>query len=401
MNRVAPATSPSEMSPIAAGVLSASEALTPRRVAALDGLRAIAVLMVVVMHYFVVVPRPEGATLHTGLQQLGSLGFTGVDLFFVLSGYFIGGILLDFRASPRLLPAFYARRFFRIVPLYLLVLASFFLAREITSLAVLNFGTYFTSPVPVWSYTVFAQNVMMASVRDIGPYWLGATWSLAVEEQFYLLMPLVVLRLTRRQLISVCIAGIVVSPLIRFIALHYAQNTLAAVFLLPSRADGLLLGVLCAAAVRDSGAMQFLTKHGARLGRCLAVALVGLVAMSWQNLAADSSAMVAWGYSAVSVFFAALVLQVATAPDSLLARCLSIQPLAAIGLGSYFIYLFHTPVFYVLHWAVRGRPPSNATWLGGGVTLLALVVTLALAALSWRWFEAPLLRFARRRFHYA
>lgn len=401
MNRVAPAASSPGAPPVPVAPSSTSASSAPRRIAALDGLRAIAVLMVVVMHYFVIVPGPAGATLPSALQRLGSLGFTGVDLFFVLSGFFIGGILLDFRDSSRLLPAFYARRFFRIVPLYLLVLASFFLAREISSLAALNFGSYFTSPVPVWSYPVFVQNVMMATVRDIGPYWLGPTWSLAVEEQFYLLMPLIVMRLTQRPLLGACLAGIILAPLVRYVALNYAQNSLAAVFLLPSRADGLLWGVLCAAAVRNAGVLQFLAQHRAYLIGGIVVLAAGFVAVSWQSFAADSPAMVVWGYSLVSLFFAAIVLYVATAPNSRAARWLSVQPLAAIGLGSYFIYLFHTPVFYLLHWAVRGRPPSNVNWTGGSVTLLALICTLALAAASWHWLEAPLLRFARRRFPYA
>ena len=138
------------------------------RIAALDGLRGIAVLMVVVLHYYVIVPGPEGSRLHDSLQHAGSLFFCGVDLFFVLSGFLIGGIVLDNRDSPALLPAFYARRFFRIVPLYVLLLASFFICREIPGLNQTNRGTYFTSSVPDWRRGIPAihfQRARTASAR--------------------------------------------------------------------------------------------------------------------------------------------------------------------------------------------------------------------------------------------
>src|SRR5262249_44795416 len=152
---------------------------------------------------------------HQCLQRAGSLFFSGVDLFFVLSGFLIGGIVLDHRDSASLLPAFYARRFFRIIPLYALLLVSFFVCRELPGLSQTNRGLYFTSTVPEWSYLCFTQNIAMAVKRDIGPYWLGVTWSLAVEEQFYLLAPLALLRLTTRQIVIGCVALIVASPIVR------------------------------------------------------------------------------------------------------------------------------------------------------------------------------------------
>ena len=368
----------------------------PVRIPALDGLRGIAILLVLVVHYFTIVPGPAGATTYRRLQTLGSLGFTGVDLFFVLSGFLIGGILLDHRASARLLPAFYARRFFRIVPLYGALLASYFIFRAVPGLTQTNHGTYFWSPLPLWTYFGLVQNAGMAWVHDIGPYWLGATWSLSVEEQFYLLMPLVVRYLAPRHLASVCLGVILLSPFLRLHALDDAQNDLAALFLLPTRADGLMWGVLCAVIVRHDAAAAAIRRHGAWLRAIVVVFALGFIAVSPLDLGAGARPVIVYGYSLVSLGYAATLLHVVLFPEGRLARVLGFRPLAIVGVTSYFTYLFHTPIWYLLHWYFLRLPPLHYHWRAGAVTLLAVFVTFAAAWLSWRWFEGPLLRWARR-----
>jgi peptidoglycan/LPS O-acetylase OafA/YrhL len=79
-----------------------------------------------------------------------------------------------------------------------------------------------------------------------------------------------------------------------------------------------------------------------------------------------------------------------------MARALGWRPLTAVGLTSYFIYLFHTPIWYCVHWAFLGKPPLHFSWTAGALTCLAFALTLALSWISWRWLEAPLLRLGRR-----
>src|SRR6185295_3425867 len=129
------------------------------------------------------------------------------------------------RDSPQLLPTFFARRFFRIIPLYALLLVTFFACREIASLRAINRYTFFDSPVPLWPYFVMLQNVAMAWTRAIGAFWIGPTWSLGVEEQFYLFMPLVVRHLSRPALVRFCLAALVICPLLRVAAVMSADNT--------------------------------------------------------------------------------------------------------------------------------------------------------------------------------
>ncbi|HVU25233.1 MAG TPA: acyltransferase [Opitutus sp.] len=367
-----------------------------RRIPALDGLRGIAILLVLTVHYFVVVPGPANSPFYSTLQRACSLGYSGVDLFFVLSGFLIGGILVDHRSSPRLLPSFYARRFFRIVPVYVLLLVSFHVCRTMPGLNATNYGTYFSSVVPAWSFWAFIQNIMMAARHDIGPYWLGPTWSLAVEEQFYLLAPLLVRRFSPRAVAWTCVVVIGLSPALRLQALAGAQNPLAAVFLLPMRADGLLFGVLCAMLVRHAAAVA-LVRRNAWLLRTTIVVLAGAFAAgSWQDFPADSRPMILYGYSLLNLLFSAVLLHVVLFPSARTARLLTAGTLVNIGITSYFVYLFHTPIWYLLHWVFLHRPPLHYDWRAGAVTLAAVGATLAAARLSMRWFEGPLLRLGRK-----
>ncbi|HEY1111387.1 MAG TPA: acyltransferase [Opitutaceae bacterium] len=376
-------------------------ATPPTRVAALDGLRGIAVLLVVVMHYYVVVPTPPDYPLHYALRDAAAFAHHGVDLFFVLSGFFIGGILLDHRGSPRLLRAFYTRRALRILPLYALLLGTFYLGRHVDGLNALYGGRLFGSALPEWPYFAFLQNFWMTARQDLGPHWLSVTWSLTIEEQFYLLLPWAVLWLPRRGLALACAAAVLLGPLFRLGVLLQTQNSFAVSVLLPTHADGLLCGVLCALAVRSGATMDTLRRQRRPFGLLLwlaagilaasAAGLLSLPAIGMATTLAELSRL-----TLVSAFSAAVVLHVAAFPESLLARCLAARALAWVGLVSYFAYLFHRPVWYLLHWLVFDRAPSHFTLAAGGVTVLALAATLVLAAASWRWLESPLMRLARQ-----
>lgn len=368
-----------------------------RRFTALDGLRGIAVILVLVMHYYVAVPTLEGGAWHDGLKRAFSLSFCGVDLFFVLSGLLIGGILLDFRDSPQLVPTFYRRRFFRIVPIYAVLLASFFIFWRLPELSAIGNGAYFESSVPAWTYFGMLQNVAMSSARNVGSYWLGPTWSLAVEEQFYLFMPFLVRHLSRRALAYVCVVAFVLCPLLRVTALLHGENLLAAVFLLPMRAEGLLGGVLCAIALRDARILDVLRAHCRLIGWLIAALGAFLALFCSLNLRAGSALMASFGYSIVSLFFVGVVLWVMLFPEGKAARALSLKPLCAMGLISYFVYLFHNPTLFTLHGLIRHQPAMHFDGMGAGVTLLALALTVVLGGLSWRLFESPLVKLGRQR----
>ena len=161
------------------------------RIPELDGLRGLAIGSVLIWHYFMVPTVTAPGTPLSYALVFGRLTWSGVDLFFVLSGFLIGGILLDARKASNYFQVFYTRRFFRIVPIYaavLLIVPTFLLLAQRT-----HHGTWLTPAHPPWYFFwTFTQNFWMVRAMDFGGNALGVTWSLAIEEQFYLLWPLIV-----------------------------------------------------------------------------------------------------------------------------------------------------------------------------------------------------------------
>src|SRR5580658_7786517 len=181
-----------------------------RRIPQLDGLRGVAIAMVLAYHYADSVIN-DGPRFMKPLLRATCLGWSGVDLFFVLSGFLIGGILLDARESSNYFRVFYRRRAFRILPLYFAFLALVFLP------------VHFQSDIPWRACIFFYQNFWMALHNRLGEYTLNPTWSLAVEEQFYLTLPVLIYFVRPRRLIWIVCGGIIFAPLMRlaiFIAKH-------------------------------------------------------------------------------------------------------------------------------------------------------------------------------------
>jgi peptidoglycan/LPS O-acetylase OafA/YrhL len=165
------------------------------RLTELDGLRGLALLMILAFHSISQEGDFPAGSFLAPLQRSVSMRWTALDLFFVLSGFLIGGILMDARQSPSYFKTFYARRFFRIVPVYylwiLLYIALIGLAgNEVVKLS--NSGIRPPLDLRILSYFLFLQNSIPISLHGLSCSWFGHLWSLAVEEQFYLVAPLVV-----------------------------------------------------------------------------------------------------------------------------------------------------------------------------------------------------------------
>src|SRR3954447_21043708 len=218
----------------------------------IDGLRAAAILLVVAWHYLGASDGPQSLP-----WRLFIFGRCGVDLFFVLSGYLITSILLRHRDSPRYFSAFYGRRAFRIVPVYAAMLMVF-LAGKLSGVG----HTFFDGTLPSWSYALGIQNIFMSIHQSYGAIWLAGTWSLAIEEQFYLLFPLVVLWLPPAALQRFLIAMLVISPVGRILC-YAAGDTFGYYVLMPFRADILAVGALIAV-LKFSGRVSDSIRRSAR-----------------------------------------------------------------------------------------------------------------------------------------
>jgi peptidoglycan/LPS O-acetylase OafA/YrhL len=183
------------------------------RIPELDGIRGLAILLVLIEHYISDAPHLNLARWQAYALIPFRLAWSGVDLFFVLSGFLIGGILIDARGATNYYATFYARRVHRIFPLYYLWFLLFLIGLPLSS--TVNEGSgrmLFNRDLPIWSYPIFFQNFAMSLRRGTGPMWLGITWSLAVEEQFYVILPWAIRKLSNRGILRLAGAAIIVAP---------------------------------------------------------------------------------------------------------------------------------------------------------------------------------------------
>lgn len=349
--------------------------------------------MVLFYHYGPMLGLFPAGTILAKVQRIALAGWTGVDLFFVLSGFLIAGILIDNRQSPSYYRTFYIRRVCRIFPVYYLLLFAY--------TAALATGTYprgsslFIHPLPTWSYYFFLQNNFMAVVGDWGAAWLGITWSLAIEEQFYLILPAVIHRFgSPRNLLKIAGLFIVIGPLSRAMVTYglHVQNWTSNYCLLTSRCDELGVGILVAILYRSKDGWRKIT--GAR----------------WPAIAAGATAIVVptaviFGFSQEHNFFLsytfiacfyALLLIGTIVSDNPLSKLLSVRLMRTFGNMSYSTYLFHPIVlrlsFYMFH---RGEPHVGS-WHDVPPVGVALVATLLFSWMSWSFIERPILSFGHR-----
>ena len=367
----------------------------------LDALRALGLCLVLIDHFW-----PEG--LSYLVFQLGNAGWIAMDSFFVMSGVLITGILLDSKDKPGYYSKYYARRSLRIFPLYYLVLFLLWAIARLTNSGIFyhEIVTYWFSPA--W-FTFYAGNIREAVVGFPKSLLLGnypalgyaVLWSLQIEEQFYLLFPVLVAVMRRNSLRRTLIAAVCISPILRLVAYIWVPgNPYLQYVELPTHCDGLALGALIAIRFR-SGPWNI---SRPRL-TCWTVALIG-VALAGSLISTWSTHEQAWstawdrtvGYSISSAGCACLVLWLICFRDSRYTRWMRISPLQYLGKISYGVYLLHP----IALWSLMELAKKNLIHFHKDDPLYfvgAVSMSLAFASISWHFFEKPLLGF-KRRFSY-
>jgi len=344
-----------------------------QRLIELDGLRGLACLMVLVAHYFGEVPHGLGWLLG---------GWVGVSLFFCLSGFLIGGILIDSRDSPTFFSSFYIRRSFRIFPVYYLVVCA------VIAAVVLTKDSGWTDPaLPPAVYFTYTQNIALSVTGDQRSLWLLPTWTLALEEQFYILLPLLIGHVSRRHLVKFILALVLSATLFRLtLFLTHAEH----VAVLVTRWDMLLMGVLAAIGYR-----QIWPRLIERNARLLQIAAVGGViltlALAVIGKFDNNTSFEILGPLTAAVGCTGYMLFVISEGKRFHSKWLRY-----IGSISYGLYLIHQPINGLLHGVILGTRPDVETLSQIGVTVTAMTLSMLLAGLSWRLFERPLVGYGHQ-----
>ena len=355
----------------------------------LDGVRGLAALLVVYVHLFLRwVPASPVAVFWA--RTLSGMSWTGVDLFFILSGFLIGGILLRNREAENYFTVFYLRRALRILPLYFALLAAFFLIRFAMPQGenpCLAGGT-----IPLWSYPLLVQNFPMAFTGGWGSPLLAVTWSVALEEQFYLFLPLFIwLAPARWHFASFCLLALS-APVFR-ICSHLAAPT----FLLPGTLEPLFSGVILAWLFLHRPAV-----FKARFWRLLAGGLfaVGSLGMAWMAVRGLPASLGHFRETIITLFWGSFLWLVLAFLGTPLTAPLRWRPLCWVGGISYGVYLLHLFISDLVFLAVFGALPKESMGMPGFLlTCLCLALTLLAAWVSFQMAERRLIAIGHR-FHY-
>ena len=378
------------------------------RILELDGLRAWAILAVFFVHF-----RPVGYRISDAM----ALGWSGVDLFFAVSGFLITGILLSLRKQKSPYRTFYGRRALRIFPTYylallLVLLLTYLHGETLTRMEQIaawfllsSLGHGFSLPL-MWSRLSLHASFHVAPLPLFYNaftefrYGKGAFWSLSVEELFYLLWAPVVLKGSRRLILCFCLIPLVVCPVLRGLN-HTSEFWEVESF--PCRFDALASGAcvtLLFRAVREGHLSQRLLDHGLRLA--IAITSVALFLLSWRcgvfrgiDIRSTTSFSV-FGFSLLAILCAAIVGACARWSGTPWTRFLRFRPFLQLGTISYMAYLIHILTYTSVGFVLSRLGVSSGTHLLQGSISLPLVILLA--AISWKYFESPVLALKDRRF---
>ncbi|UKN01554.1 acyltransferase [Paracrocinitomix mangrovi] len=350
----------------------------------LDGLRTIAIFLVLFWHY--VVCQLSGDMFGGYARKINtffSWTWSGVDLFFVLSGFLIGRILLFNKGSKNFFKAFYIRRLLRIFPAYYFIILLMLVYSTFGNTSDWLIGNLY----PSYSYLLYIQNFYMA-IEGFGSHWLSVTWSLAIEEQFYMILPFVVFLFKRKTTILIAIIGIFLSPVLREISEPLLGLKLGDYVLLPMRMDALLIGVVIAHFYLNGTIQNYFSKRKKILGVsivALFLAYLTYVIKGNGGVIGDSIA-----HSMLTLFYGLFLIFVLISKGDATEKFLSNKIFSFVAKISYMIYLSHEIISGLLHHYLAGQTPQINNFFDVSITFLSLIITIVFSTITYYLFELRL-----------
>ena len=370
-----------------------------RHYPAIDGLRALAVLLVMLFHasttaMSVSVACQSGWAYYT----LAFLGSSGVTLFFLISGFLITGILMDTSTEKHALRKFYIRRSLRIFPLYFAALAMIMYVS-------LQANPESSLRPDIFYYIFYIQNWMIfidpanPSLYDKTYFLFLHFWSLAIEEQFYVFWPFVLFFFLRRDLRPVLLALIsimcLISVILRLTMFSYYDWVIPYTWTL-SRLDGLLVGALIAYGLRAKpDLLQKIARLGAYPMIVLIMLMILVLSMNAEDMASLYNANTRYIVTLSTIFYAILIMTVICRPEARVSRLFQHKAFRPTAEISYGLYVFHFPVMKLMGPLVD--PLEYGFWGNHNVILVAgFLITYAIAWNSFHYFEKPILKLKDR-----
>jgi peptidoglycan/LPS O-acetylase OafA/YrhL len=356
------------VTPSRIGGIQPIDELAQPRIAAFDGIRGIAIIWVI-LHNAIDISRAPAAGVLWILKLLSHPGWIGVQLFFALSGFLITSGLLDTQGTPHFFRNFYVKRALRILPLYYTVLLLLLVIAP--NLPALHWRFEVGGQLSLWLFTV--------NWSHSSPYGFAHFWSLAVEEQFYLVWPLLVFWLTPRRLLAACLCLSVLALLLRSGMVILGADGWTLYTLTPCRIDALALGAAGACAVRIVPLSEWIRKNvRVLLIAALVLFLVGIpITHSYDRYAWTGET---FGYTILALSCAAFVTASALAPkrDLLATEFLAWAPLRSVGRYSYAMYVFHGLLIKMI-----GEPWMNSRFGGQPPAPAVIAYVLAVGVASY------------------
>jgi peptidoglycan/LPS O-acetylase OafA/YrhL len=366
-----------------------------RHVPAFDGMRGVALLFVLAAHFrfsWSFNYRPATVIDHIFTNMI-SAGWIAVDVYFVLSGFLITCILLDVKRTEQAARNFYVRRFLRLFPPYYLALFVLFIVVPAVGLAPPALQTLSSYQGWYWAYGVNIFVVWFAKGVDL--FQTIYLWSLSVEEHFYILWPWFVLRASQRTVQRVCVAAIAIAIGLRLCITLMGWSWMAAYYMMPTRMDAIAVGALMATLARDEAGSALL-RRAWRPALAIGAAIIFLIIATHFHYDFDDPIVVVVGYFANAMVSGAIIVGVLEGRFGIF-RWTWLQKAGVVSYGAY--------VYHRLVWQVAkpwGEVLSQQRWFGFDlpaqlVWMVGLMlVSLAIAGLSYRWIEAPCLRLKDR-----
>jgi peptidoglycan/LPS O-acetylase OafA/YrhL len=370
----------------------------------LDGLRGLAALAAVAYHCLEGPARRFPA--FAPFQQFLQVTPFALDTFFVLSGFLIGGILLRSRASPTYYRTFYMRRAYRILPVYYVWIGVYLLLYSLhRGEWGLRIPDGHSTAFIAASFLLFFQNFFVAIIEST--YIMAPAWTLAVEEHFYLLAPPLVRRLSRRHLTQVLWGIVALGPVVRFAVVWSGGSQwgrIAVNIWTPCRFDALALGILLAIVWQsEKWRLRIRARAGLFVPLIAGLTLVGFVLLHF-GAVGDSPGQglaLALARTAMILCCLSLILFALAKPASVFSGFLRSTFMRGVGRISYCLYLVHWGVIWMI-----SRFVFHASFFGESLrrdlvsVAAGILISLAIAKLSWRLLEGPLLRRAHARYQY-